>query len=92
MQRDGQGKANDEKWYYSFLPNNMAGGSTSPLIPLFLTEGLGGTVAQVGLLSAISSMASVPSNILWGNLSDAVKKRSGSSSSSASGAWPWPCS
>jgi MFS family permease len=71
----GERKASDEKWYYSFLPNNMAGGSTSPLIPLFLTEGLGGTVAQVGLLSAISSVAAVPSNILWGNLSDAVKKR-----------------
>jgi MFS family permease len=71
----GKHKANDEKWYYSFLPNNMAGGSTSPLIPLFLTEGLGGTVAQVGLLSAVASIASVPSNILWGNLSDALKRR-----------------
>jgi MFS family permease len=68
-------KSGDEKWYYSFLPNNMSGGSTSPLIPLFVTEGLKGTVGQVGLISAVSSMASVPSFILWGNVSDAIKRR-----------------
>lgn len=67
--------SSDEKWYYSFLPNNIAGGSTSPLIPLFVTEGLAGSVAQVGLVSAVSSLASVPSNIMWGNLSDATGKR-----------------
>ncbi|MDW5563908.1 MAG: MFS transporter [Methanomassiliicoccus sp.] len=71
----GKGRSKDDKWYFSFLPNNMAGGSTSPLIPLFVTEGLKGTVAQVSFISAISSMAAVPSNILWGNLSDAAKKR-----------------
>jgi MFS family permease len=71
----GKDQAKDDKWYLSFLPHNMAGGSTSPLIPLFVTEALGGTVAQVGLISAISSLAAVPSNILWGNLSDAAKKR-----------------
>jgi MFS family permease len=71
----GEREVRDDKWYYSFLPNNMAGGSTSPLIPLFVTEALGGTVGQVGLISAVTSMASVPSNIMWGNLSDAFKKR-----------------
>ncbi|MBI0582904.1 MAG: MFS transporter [Methanomassiliicoccus sp.] len=71
----GKDKPKDDKWYYSFLPHNMAGGSTSPLIPLFITEALAGTVAQVGLLSAISSLAAIPSHILWGNLSDAAKKR-----------------
>jgi MFS family permease len=65
----------DDKWYFSFLPYNMAGGSTSPLIPLFITEGLAGTVAHVGLLSAATSMASVPSHILWGDLSDTAKRR-----------------
>lgn len=65
----------DERWYYSFLPNNMAGGATSPLIPLFVTEVLGGPLTQVGLVSAFSSLASVPSNIIWGNLSDTMKKR-----------------
>ena len=45
----------EEKWYYTFLPYNVAGGSTNPIIPLFLTEGLKGTVGQVGLVSAITS-------------------------------------
>jgi MFS family permease len=65
----------DDRWYSSFFPFNVAGGSTSPMIPLFVTEALKGTVAQVGLVSAISSIASVPANIIWGNLSDTTKKR-----------------
>lgn len=65
----------DDKWYYSFLPFNVSGGSTSPLIPLFITEALGGTLGDVGMASALSSAASVPSNILWGNLSDTIKRR-----------------
>jgi len=65
----------DEKWYYTFLPYNISGGSTSPLIPLFVTQGLKGTIAEVGIVSALSSVASVPANILWGNLSDTTGKR-----------------
>ncbi|MBM4237567.1 MAG: MFS transporter, partial [Euryarchaeota archaeon] len=65
----------DEKWYYTFLPYNISGGSTSPLIPLFVTEGLKGSLSQVGIASAISSIASVPANIIWGNLSDTTQKR-----------------
>ncbi|HHT75080.1 MAG: MFS transporter [Methanomassiliicoccaceae archaeon] len=68
-------RQDEEKWYFSFLPYNMAGGSTSPLIPLFVTEVLNGPLTQVGLVSAFSSLAAVPSNIIWGNLSDTVKKR-----------------
>ena len=65
----------EEKWYYTFLPYNIAGGSTNPIIPLFVTEGLKGTVGQVGIVSAITSIAAVPANILWGNLSDTMQKR-----------------
>lgn len=65
----------EDKWYSSFLPNGLAGGSTSPLIPLFVTEGLGGTVAQVGIISSASSVASVPSSIIWSNLSDRLHIR-----------------
>ena len=68
-------RQDEEKWYFSFLPYNMAGGSTSPLIPLFVTEVLNGPLTQVGLVSAFSSLAAVPSNIIWGILSDTVKKR-----------------
>ena len=64
-----------EKWYYSFFPYNISGGSTSPLIPLFITNGLRGTVADVGLITAVTSMAAVPANIIWGNLSDTLHRR-----------------
>lgn len=68
-------RAEDEKWYYSFLPYNVSAGSTNALIPLFITEGLRGSVAQVGIVSAATSLASVPGAILWGNLSDTTRKR-----------------
>ncbi|HSV42223.1 MAG TPA: MFS transporter [Methanomassiliicoccales archaeon] len=70
-----EGKGNEEKWYYTFLPYNMAGGGTSNLIPLFMAQSLKASVAEVGIVSAITSIASVPANILWGNLSDITKKR-----------------
>jgi len=81
----GQGSDNEEKWYYSFLPNNMAGGATSPLIPLFASQVLGGTLTQVGLISTVSSLASVPSNILWG-ISLTLSRNGASSCLSASAA------
>ena len=65
----------EERWYYSFFPNNVAGGGTQPLIPIFITEALGGTVAQVGIISAAQSVASVPSSVFWGDLSDRTKMR-----------------
>jgi len=68
-------RAKEEKWYYSFLPYNLSAGSTNALIPLFITEGLKGTVAQVGIVNAAISLASVPGAILWGNLSDTTRKR-----------------
>jgi len=67
--------ANDEKWYYTFLPYNIAGGSTSNLIPLFMSQTLKASVSEVGIVSAVTSLASVPANIIWGNLSDITKKR-----------------
>jgi len=64
-----------DTWYYAFLPNNAAGGSTSPIIPLFVTDVLRGNIAQVGAITAVSSVASVPSFIVWGNLSDYLRRR-----------------
>ncbi|OGS50657.1 MAG: hypothetical protein A3K65_08995 [Euryarchaeota archaeon RBG_16_68_12] len=52
----------------------MAGGATSPLIPLF-TRVLGGSVADVGAVAAASSIASVPAFMGWGNLSDRLHRR-----------------
>lgn len=69
----GRTQSND-RWFYSYLPNGMAGGATSPLIPLF-TRVLGGSVADVGAVAAASSIASVPAFMGWGTLSDRLHRR-----------------
>ena len=69
----GRTQSND-RWFYSYLPNGMAGGATSPLIPLF-TRVLGGSVADVGIVAAASSIASVPAFMGWGTLSDRLHRR-----------------
>ena len=81
----------DEKWYYTFLPYNIAGGSTNPIIPLFVTEGLKGTVAQVGIVSAITSLAAVPANISVGQPVRYHAEDGSRSSSWASSAWGLHC-
>ncbi len=70
----GRPSSNGQKWFYAYLPNGMAGGATSPLIPLF-TRVLGGSIADVGAVAAASSLASVPAFIGWGNLSDRLHRR-----------------
>lgn len=66
--------AGGDKWYYSFLPNGIAGGATSTLIPLFALL-LGAGAAEVGIIAASSSIASVPAFMLWGRASDRLGRR-----------------
>jgi len=66
--------ATSDKWYYCYLPNGVANGATSLLIPLFAKE-LGASVGQVGIIAAVSSLASIPAFMLWGHLSDRIGKR-----------------
>jgi len=62
------------RWFRAYLPNGMAGGATSPLIPLF-TNQLGGSVAAVGIVAAAPSIASVPAFLLWGTWADRLGRR-----------------
>jgi len=62
-------------WYYSFALANIANGGTSPLIPLFLVMAFSGTLFQVGLVTAVTSIASIPAYIVWGNLTDHLHRR-----------------
>ena len=62
------------QWFYSYLPQGIAGGATSALIPLF-AYALGGSLANVGIIAAATSIASVPAFILWGSLSDHLGRR-----------------
>lgn len=70
----GLGRAGGPRWLYSYVPQGIAGGATSALIPLF-AFGLGGSLATVGIIIAATSMASVPAFILWGSLSDRFGRR-----------------
>src|SRR3970282_593777 len=70
----GRTRSKDDRWFYAYLPNGMAGGATSPLIPLF-TRVLGGSVADVGAVAAAASIASVPAFMAWGSLSDRLHRR-----------------
>ncbi|EQB70226.1 MAG: hypothetical protein AMDU1_APLC00069G0013, partial [Thermoplasmatales archaeon A-plasma] len=56
-------------WFISYLLSNVSGGLTSPLIPLFVVIYLHYSVVYVGIISSLSSAASVPALIFWGNLS-----------------------
>jgi len=67
-------QGNNSRWFYAYLPNGMSGGATSTLIPLF-AYALGGNLAEVGIIAAATSIASVPAFVLWGLLSDHLGRR-----------------
>lgn len=62
------------RWFYAFLPSNVANGGTQSLTALFVTQVLGGNVATVGQVSALTSLAAAPSSIFWGRLSDRTRR------------------
>jgi len=65
----------ESRWFYSYLPTNMAGGCFDSLLPVFIVLALGGSVGEVALVSVAASFAAVPSLIFWGKVSDAMKWR-----------------
>lgn len=64
-----------ERWYLSFFFSKMAGGASSPLVPLFVIAVLGGGVAAVSLAVVSVSVATVPAFILWGEYTDRNRRR-----------------
>lgn len=62
-------------WYLGYIFSNMSGGLLTPMIPLFISFYFHQGVVTVGIASAMSSLASVVALILWGNMSDNLKKR-----------------
>ncbi len=63
------------RWYFGHGLHYVADGGASTLIPLFLSATLGGSVSNVGVVSAATSMASVPGSIGWSELSDRMQRR-----------------
>jgi MFS family permease len=64
-----------ERWFYSYLPTNMAGGCFDTLLPLFVVLTLQGSVDEVAAVSVAASAASVPALMFWGAATDAFKWR-----------------
>src|SRR3989442_5523043 len=52
--RDGMDRTDGSHWFYSYLPQGVAGGATSALIPLF-AYALGGTPLPVGIIAPAAS-------------------------------------
>jgi MFS family permease len=68
-------KSDVPSWYAPHGARNVADGGASVLTPLYITEALGGNVGSVGIVSAATSMAAIPSAIGWGTLSDHLQRR-----------------
>jgi MFS family permease len=64
-----------ERWFYSYLPTNMAGGCFDSLLPIFVVLALSGSVADISMISVATSAASVPALIFWGAATDAFRWR-----------------
>ena len=62
-------------WYLAYIFSNMSAGLLTPMIPLFISLYFRQNVVFVGIASSLSSLSSVVALILWGNISDNVKKR-----------------
>lgn len=63
------------RWLYVFTPHKLGSGLTSTLMPLFIVQVMGGSVADVGRITSLTALAGVPGSILWGNLSDRLGRR-----------------
>ena len=68
------GTTERSRWLYAYLPMGISGGATSALIPLF-AYALGGSLFDVGVVAAATSIASVPAFILWGSACDRLPTR-----------------
>jgi DHA1 family multidrug resistance protein-like MFS transporter len=70
-----QSKPPIPRWFYVFTPQKLGSGLTSTLLPLFVVQVIGGSVVDVGWVTSLTTLAGVPGSILWGNLSDRLRKR-----------------
>ena len=62
------------RWFYAFVPFKIATGGSSQVIPLYAVD-LGAGAGEVGLLNALSTLASTVGTVFWGRLSDKTLKR-----------------
>ncbi len=59
---------------YSLVPQAMAMGASSVLLPLFVALELKGSLFDVGLVAAVSGVSMIPSLIFWGSIADSLSR------------------
>ena len=59
-------------WKLGLVPQAIANGLASILILFFLISNLHGGLFDIGLVAGISALAVIPSQVLWGRLTDSV--------------------
>ncbi|MFW6359901.1 MAG: MFS transporter [Chroococcales cyanobacterium] len=59
-------------WFFAFVPQKIVESLLIILLPLFIVQAVGGNVAQVGEVHALTALAGMGGSILWGNLSDSI--------------------
>ena len=62
-------------WFFAFVPYKIGEGLFINILPLFIVQVAGGTVADVGNISSSIALAGVVAFVFWGNLSDKIKRR-----------------
>jgi MFS family permease len=63
------------RWFYALLPYKASEAIFSLVFPLFLLSVFRVDLGTLGLLTALVSLTSVPGSILWGYLSDRLRRR-----------------
>jgi MFS transporter, PPP family, 3-phenylpropionic acid transporter len=64
-----------EGWYIAVGLANLVLGTSSVLIPLSIDRVFGRSVASVGMLAGMVSLAGVLGNLVWGKLADTAHRR-----------------
>ncbi|MDQ1280574.1 MAG: hypothetical protein QG670_1837 [Thermoproteota archaeon] len=57
-------------WYFAYFPYGIAFGIFSALSPLYLVEVLGGSLFDLGVMTAIATLLGIPISIFFGQLPD----------------------
>lgn len=57
-------------WFFAFIPYKLGESLLITLLPLFIVQVVGGSIADVANVSSINALVGMLAFILWGNLSD----------------------
>jgi MFS family permease len=61
-------------WIIGFLFHEMAFGLLSIFLPLYITGSLGGSIIDIGIMTALANFVAVPFSFFWGYLCDKTRR------------------